>query len=109
MRFLKPLNKHKNLKHLSDAYNMSTEQILFNILNKSSQTWVRYWENKEISGMTLPGEYVEIQSHFLTDDMLLELLEAGVKIQTISSKQIGPDAYCDVVFKRKIQISDVDK
>lgn len=81
---------------------MSIEQILFNILNKSSQTWVRYWKQKEISGMTLPGEYVEIRSHFLTNDMLQGVLEAGFKIQTIRSKKIDADAYYDVVLMRKI-------
>lgn len=81
---------------------MSIEQIIFNILNKNSQTWVRYWKQKEISGMTLPGEYVEIRSHFLTNDMLQGILEAGFKIQTIRSKKIDADAYCDVVLMRKI-------
>ncbi|WP_106832202.1 hypothetical protein [Parabacteroides pacaensis] len=81
---------------------MSIEQIIFNILNKNPQAWVRYWKQKEISGLTLPGEYIEIRSHFLSANTLLEILEAGFKIKTIGSKQIGPDAYCDVLFKREI-------
>lgn len=27
---------------------MNVEQIIFNILNKSAHTWVRYWKQKEI-------------------------------------------------------------
>ncbi|WP_106827669.1 hypothetical protein [Parabacteroides pacaensis] len=81
---------------------MNIEQIIFNILQENPQAWVRYWKNKEISGISLPGEYIEIRSHFLSANTLLEILEAGFKIQTISSKQIGPDSYCDVLFKREI-------
>lgn len=81
---------------------MNIEQIIFNILKENPQTWVRYWKSEEISGMTLPGEYIEIRSHFLTSNALHEILEAGFKIQTISSKQTGPDAYCDVLFKCEI-------
>lgn len=78
---------------------MSIEQIIFNILKENPQAWVRYWKSEEISGMTLPGEYIEIRSHFLTSNTLVEIMEAGFKIETIGSKQIGPDAYCDVLFK----------
>lgn len=81
---------------------MSIEQIIFNILKENPQTWVRYWKSEEISGMTLPGEYVLIRSYFLTSNTLVEILESGFKIESISSKQIGPEAYCDVLFKREI-------
>lgn len=81
---------------------MSIEQIIFNILKENPQTWVRYWKSEEISGMTLPGEYIEISSHFLTSKTLVEILEAGFKIETIRSTQIAPDSYCDVLFKREI-------
>lgn len=43
---------------------MNVEQIIFNILNKSAHAWVRYWKQKEISGLTMPGEYVEIRCSF---------------------------------------------
>ena len=35
---------------------MSIEQIIFNLLNKNAHTWVRYWQQKEMSGLTMPGE-----------------------------------------------------
>lgn len=81
---------------------MNIEQIIFNILSNNSQTWVRYWKQKEVSGMAFPGEYIEIRSHFLTSNTLVEILEAGFKIQAISPTQISPDVYCDVLFKREI-------
>ena len=81
---------------------MSIEQIIFNLLNKSAHTWVRYWEQKEISGLTMPGEYVEIRTFFLSDIELSEFLEAGFKIHTIQSKKIDADAYCDILLMRKI-------
>lgn len=81
---------------------MNIEQIIFNILNKSAHTWVRYWKQKEISGLTLPGEYIEIRCSFLSDIELLEILEAGFKIKTIWAKKIDADAYCDVLLMREI-------
>ena len=82
--------------------NMNVEQIIFNILNKSAHTWVRYWKQKEISGLTMPGEYVEIRCSFLSDIELLEILEAGFAIKTIWAKKIDADAYCDDLLMRKI-------
>lgn len=81
---------------------MNVEQIIFNILNKSAHTWVRYWKQKEISGLTLPGEYIEIRCSFLSDIELLEILEAGFKIKTIWAKKIDADVYCDVQLMREI-------
>ena len=81
---------------------MNVEQIIFNILNKSAHTWVRYWKQKEISGLTMPGEYVEIRCSFLSDIELLEILEAGFVIKKIWAKKIDADAYCDVLLMRKI-------
>ena len=81
---------------------MNIEQIIFNILNKSAHTWVRYWKQKEISGLTMPGEYVEIRCSFLSDIELLEILEAGFTIKTIWAKKIDADVYCDVLLMRKI-------
>jgi len=45
---------------------MSIEQIIFNLLNKNAHTWVRYWQQKEMSGLTMPGEYIEIRTFFLS-------------------------------------------
>lgn len=81
---------------------MSIEQIIFNLLNKSAHTWVRYWKQKEMSGLTMPGEYVEIRIFFLSGIELSEFLEAGFKIHTIQSKKIDADAYCDILLMRKI-------
>lgn len=80
----------------------SIEQIIFNILNKSAHTWVRYWKQKEMSGLTMPGEYIEIRSSFLSSTEILQILEAGFKIESIHSKKIDADAYCDVLLMREI-------
>lgn len=81
---------------------MNIEQMIFNLLNKSPHTWVRYWKQKEMSGLTMPGEYVEIRIFFLSGIELSEFLEAGFKIHTIQSKKIDADAYCDILLMRKI-------
>lgn len=44
---------------------MNIEQIIFNIMKSNAHTWVRYWLSKEVS-VTLPGEYVEIRSSYLS-------------------------------------------
>ena len=77
---------------------MSIEQIIFNLLNKSAHTWVRYWKKKEMSGLTMPGEYVEIRIFFLSGIELSDFF----KIQTIQSKKIDADAYCDILLIREI-------
>lgn len=81
---------------------MSIEQIIFNLLNKSAHTWVRYWKKKEMSGLTMPGEYVEIRIFFLSGIELSDFFEAGFKIQTIQSQKIDADAYCDILLIREI-------
>lgn len=80
---------------------MNIEQIIFNLLNKSAHTWVRYWKQKEMSGLTMSGEYIEIRSFLLSGTELIEFLEAGFKIKTICSKKIDADAYCDVLLIRE--------
>ena len=44
---------------------MNIEQIIFNIMKSNAHTWVRYWLSKEVL-VTLPGEYVEIRSSYLS-------------------------------------------
>ena len=66
---------------------MSIEQIIFNLLNKNAHTWVRYWQQKEMSGLTMPGEYIEIRTFFLSGIELSDFLEAGFKINKIQSGQ----------------------
>lgn len=83
--------------------NMDIEKIIFKIANYGAHTWVRYWVQKEISGLTLPGEYIAIRGSFLADDLLTEVLDAGFKIKTIFSKKIDADAYCDVLLMRKLK------
>lgn len=82
---------------------MSIEQIIFNHLNKSAHTWVRYWKQKEMSGLTMPGEYVEIRTFFLSGIALSDFLEAGFKINIIQSKKIDADAYCDILLMREFK------
>lgn len=81
---------------------MNIEQIIFNIMKSNAHTWVRYWLSKEISGLTMPGEYVELRSDYLSDNSLKELFEAGFKIQKITTQKINADAYCDVLLKREL-------
>jgi len=79
---------------------MNIEQIIFNIMKSNAHTWVRYWLST--SGLTMPGEYVELRSDFLSDNSLNELFEAGFKIQKITTQKINADAYCDVLLKREL-------
>lgn len=81
---------------------MNIEQFIFNLLNKSAHTWIRYWKQKEMSGLTMPGEYVEIRFFFISGIELSEFFEVGFKINTICSKRIDADAYCDILLKREI-------
>lgn len=80
---------------------MNIEQIIFNIMKSDAHTWVRYWLSKEVS-VTLPGEYVEIRSSYLSYISLKELFEAGFKIEKITPQSIGVDVYCDVLLKREL-------
>lgn len=82
---------------------MDIEKIIFNIANYGVHTWVRYWVQKEISGLTLPGEYIAIRGSFLADNLFTEIFEAGFEIKTICSKQIDADAYCDVLLMRNLK------
>lgn len=52
---------------------MDIEKIIFNIANYGVHTWVRYWVQEEISGLTLPGEYIAIRGSFLADNLLTEI------------------------------------
>ena len=81
---------------------MNTEQIIFNIMKSNAHSWVRYWLTKEISGLTMPGEYIELRSNFLSDGMLKELIDAGFNIQRITPQMINSDAYCEVLLKREL-------
>ncbi|MFV0329968.1 MAG: hypothetical protein ACK5KL_09155 [Dysgonomonas sp.] len=82
------------------------EQIIFNILLKSAHNWVRYWIQKEINGFTLPGEYIEIRTHYMPGDNLQELFDAGFKIKDITPKKIDADCYCDILLKRELNYSN---
>lgn len=81
---------------------MKIEQIIFNIINNSVYTWVRYWKQKEISGLTMLGEYIEIRSNFLSRKTLKELYDAGFNIESIKPQKINADNYCDVLLKREL-------
>ncbi len=81
------------------------QNIIFNILKSNAHTWVRYWVTKELTGLTLPGEYIEIRSNYLAGDEIKELFEAGFKIETITTQKINADAFCEVLFKRDISAS----
>lgn len=78
------------------------EKIIFNILNSSAHNWVRYWIEKEMSGLSMPGEYISIRSHYLPGKVLQDLFDADFKIECITPKKIDADAYCDILLKRKL-------
>ena len=74
---------------------MSIEQIIFNLLNKNAHTWVRYWQQKEMSGLTMPGEYIEIRTFFLSGIELSDFLEARFKINNNPyGESHRTDRYC---------------
>lgn len=81
---------------------MKIEQIIFNIINNSVYTWVRYWKQEDISGLTMPGEYIEIRSNFLSRKTLQELTNVGFNIESIQPQKINADNYCDVLLKREL-------
>lgn len=86
---------------------MSIEQIIFNLLNKNAHTWVRYWQQKEMSGLTMPGEYIEIRTFFLSGIELSDFFAAGFKINKIQSQKIDADAYCvSLVIQTVISYGD---
>jgi hypothetical protein len=83
---------------------MSIQEIIFKIISSSNgQMWVRYWNIKSHSGMSSPGEYVELRGSFISNTYLMELFEAGFEIETIKVQKINADAYSDVLLKRKLQ------
>lgn len=81
---------------------MNIEQIIFNILDSNAHNWVRYWKQKEISGLMLPGEYIVIRSFFLSGKDLQYFFEAGFEIETIRPQKINEDSYFDILLKRNI-------
>lgn len=89
-----------SLKMINIKLRMSIEQIIFNLLNKNAHTWVRYWQQKEMSGLTMPGEYIEIRTFFLSGIELSDFFAAGFKINKIQSQKIDADAYCDILLNK---------
>jgi hypothetical protein len=81
---------------------MNIEQIIFKILQSNAHTWVRYWLSEKIEGTTMPGEYIEIRSSYLSDRDLEELFAVGFKIHTITTQKINADSYSDVLLKREL-------
>lgn len=81
---------------------MEIQNIIFKIMNNYSNNWVRYYITKDVPEVNLPGEYVEIRSSYLTDLTFNDLLSVGFVIQKITTQMINNDAYCQVLFKRKL-------
>jgi hypothetical protein len=81
---------------------MDIKDIIFQIITTNAHNWVRYWVNEELSGVTLPGEYIEIKSNYLSRKPIQLLLDAGFKIEVINPKVQNQDAYCEVLFKREL-------
>jgi hypothetical protein len=83
---------------------MNIQEIIFNIISKSPQLWIRYWVTKESTGISFRGEYVEIRSSYISDTTLKELLDNGFKIETIRTQKINADVYSDVLLKKRIVV-----
>jgi hypothetical protein len=58
---------------------MNIEQIIFGIIKDNAQNWVRYWKTTEMSGLSFPGEYIELRSSWISDKTLKDMLESGFK------------------------------
>lgn len=81
---------------------MNIQEIIFNIISKNPNLWIRYWVTKETTGLSFPGEYVEIRSGYISDAILGELLQNGFKIETIKTVKINADVYSDVLLKKSV-------
>lgn len=81
---------------------MEIQSIIFNILQRGTWNWVRYWVQKESQGTTSRGEYIEVRSYYMSGLGLQELLDAGFEIDTIRPKKDEADCYCDILLKRDL-------
>jgi hypothetical protein len=82
---------------------MEISKLILNVITINPHNWVRYWVTKEFTGVTLPGEYIEIMSSFLSSDTLEELLDDGFKIDKITTQMINQDAYSRILLVRKLK------
>lgn len=78
------------------------DKIIFNILKNNHSTWVRFFDVKEISGLTMPGYYVEIRSNILFHSTFEELIQLGFRIEQINSLKINADIVCEVLLKKEL-------
>lgn len=53
-----------------------------------------------MSGLTMPEEYIEIRTFFLSGIELSDFFAAGFKINKIQSQKIDADAYCDILLNK---------
>lgn len=81
---------------------MNIQEIIFNIISKSPQLWIRYFVVKEQTGISSRGEYVEIRSGYISNATIKELLDNGFKIETIRTQKINADVYSDVLLKKEL-------
>lgn len=83
---------------------MDIKEIIFNILKNNAHLWVKYSIVKELSGFTLPGEYISLKtSVFLSDKDLSGLIDLGFKINQIRTQIVGADAYVYVSLRRDLR------
>lgn len=71
-------------------------------MSASAHNWVRYWKSEKMEGFTMPGEYIEIRSSYLSGADLGKILEQGFQVESIQSQKINADSYCDILLKRKL-------
>ncbi len=83
---------------------MDIKEIIFNILKNNPHLWIRYYIVKELSGFTLPGEYISLRtSVILSDKDFSGLIDLGFRIREISTQIVGADAYANVSLKRDLR------
>lgn len=81
---------------------MEIQDIIFEIIKDNPQMWVRYFKKTEHSGLTSPGEYIELRCGYIGSGTLDNLLQEGFKIENIKTQKINADVYSDVFLRREI-------
>ncbi|KUJ54001.1 hypothetical protein [Chryseobacterium aquaticum] len=81
---------------------MEIQDIIFEILKDNPQMWIRYFRKTKHSGLTSPGEYIELRSGYIGSETFDKLLQEGFKIETIKTQKINADVYSDIFLKREV-------
>lgn len=82
---------------------MTIQEIIFDLLNRSSHTWIRYFIKEKQEGLTFAGEYVIIRTMYFDNLSSKILTQNGFELEMITPIKIGADSYSDITFRRKIK------